>query len=257
MRTPMIAGNWKLHKTKNEAFELIRTLSSATLEINDVEIVVAPVFTVLDAVAQMLNESNVKLAAQNCYPEPFGAFTGEVSAELLKDVGCDYVIIGHSERRKIFNETDLFINKKIHSVLDADLKAILCVGETLEERENGQMFAVLKNQLTIGLANLEHRLMDKIVIAYEPVWAIGTGRTASPQQAQEIHFFLRSLINDLFGPDVSEKTRLLYGGSVKPDNIDDLMAQPDLDGALVGGASLKSEDFLRIIKFKKSNSSFS
>ena len=251
MRIPLIAGNWKLHKTKSEALEFIHTLYSATTEIDGVEIVVAPVFTALDALTQAINDGNIKLAAQNCDPAPYGAFTGEVSADLLSDVGCHYVIIGHSERRKIFKETDFFINQKLHSILGAGLNAILCIGETLEERETGQMFTVLKNQLTSGLENIEHSVMDNIVIAYEPVWAIGTGKTASPQQAQEVHSFLRSVIKDLFDRDVSEKTRLLYGGSVKPDNIDDLMAQPDLDGALVGGASLKAEDFLRIIKFEK------
>ncbi len=251
MRIPMIAGNWKLHKTIPEALELVTALEDQTKDVFNVEIVVAPVFTALNAVAQSLSGSSIKLAAQNCYPEAQGAFTGEVSPQLLKDVGCDYVIIGHSERRQIFGESSEFINRKAHALAESGLGTILCIGETLEERENDQTFNVLRQQLRFGLKGLDAEAMASMVIAYEPVWAIGTGKTATKEQAQEAHAFIRALLKELYNQQVADATRVLYGGSVKPDNVDDLMSEPDVDGALVGGASLKASDFARIVKFEK------
>ncbi len=250
MRTPMIAGNWKLHKTLGEATALVAELMPAVAGNNQVEIVVAPVFTALHKVAEAIAGSNIKLAAQNCYAEAQGAFTGEVSPPLLKDVGCQYVIIGHSERRQLFGETDESINRKAHAVAEAGLVTILCIGETLEERENDSMLDVLRRQVRFALRNLSTEQMADVVIAYEPVWAIGTGVTASNEQAQEAHAFVRALVGELYDQATADATRILYGGSVKPDNVDGLMAQPDVDGALVGGASLKAADFARIVNFK-------
>lgn len=251
MRKPLIAGNWKLHKTLAESTELANSLVSCLKNFTEVDIVIAPVFTALSSVAKVIKGSAVKLAAQNCYPEETGAFTGEVSPMLLKDAGCEYVIIGHSERRQLLAETDHFINQKLIKVLEAGLKPILCIGETLHERESDQMLDVLSNQIKGGLANLSATHMAEVVIAYEPVWAIGTGKTATDEQAQEAHSFIRGLLLGLFTLEVSEATRILYGGSVKPNNIDGLMAMADIDGALVGGASLKAEDFIRLVRFEK------
>jgi triosephosphate isomerase len=250
MRTPMIAGNWKLHKTLGEAAELVNELIPAVKDNGNVEIVVGPVYTALSTVAQAVSKTNIKVAAQNCYPEPSGAFTGEVSAPLLKDVGCDYVIIGHSERRQIFAESNELINRKAHALAATGLGIILCIGETLEERESEQMFDVLRRQVRSGLKGLSDEQMKSVVIAYEPVWAIGTGVTASNEQAQEAHAFVRALVGELYDPATADATRVLYGGSVKPGNVDGLMTQPDVDGALVGGASLKADDFARIVNFQ-------
>ncbi len=249
MRRPLIAGNWKLNKTIAEAKELARELAEQAGTISDRDIVIAPVYTALASVAENVSGSSIQVAAQNCYPQPNGAYTGEVSPELLKDAGCQYIIIGHSERRQIFAETDEFINAKIIKILENGLKPILCIGETLEERESGDMLEVLTTQVKGGLAGLSEKQMKDIVIAYEPVWAIGTGKTASDEQAQEAHSFIRGLVQGLFNPEIAQGIRILYGGSVKPDNVDGLMAQDDIDGALVGGASLKAADFLRIINF--------
>jgi triosephosphate isomerase len=246
----MIAGNWKLHKTLDEATSLINELKPAVSGNDKVEIVVGPVFTALSKAAEAATGSNIKVAAQNCYPEPSGAFTGEVSAPMLKDAGCDYVIIGHSERRQIFGESDEFINKKAHAIAEAGLGTIFCIGETLEERESDQMFEVLRRQIRFGLKGLTVEQMKDVVIAYEPVWAIGTGVTASDEQAQEAHAFIRALLAEIFDRQTGDATRILYGGSVKPGNVDGLMSQPDVDGALVGGASLKAEDFARIVNFQ-------
>lgn len=251
MRKPMIAGNWKLNKTVAEAKELSAALAKELADVKDVDIVISPVFTSLAPVAEEIKGSTVKLAAQNCYPEETGAFTGEVSPLMLKDVGCEYVIIGHSERRQLLEESDAFINQKIIKTLEAGLKPILCIGETLQERENGDMLDVLTTQIKGGLANLSATHMADIVIAYEPVWAIGTGKTATDEQAQEAHSFIRGLLQGMFTQDVAFATRILYGGSVKPSNVDGLMAQDDIDGALVGGASLKAEDFIRLVHFEK------
>jgi triosephosphate isomerase len=250
MRKPMIAGNWKLHKTLAESSALVAELIPAVANNPNVEIVVAPVYTALGKVAETISGSNIKLAAQNCYPEPQGAYTGEVSPPLLKDVGCHYVIIGHSERRQLFGETDELINSKAHALAETGLGIIFCIGETLEERETDRMFDVLRRQLRLGLKNLSATQMSDVVVAYEPVWAIGTGKTASDEQAQEAHAFIRALLTELYDEQTANATRILYGGSVKPDNVDNLMSQPDVDGALVGGASLKAEDFARIANFK-------
>ena len=251
MRKPLIAGNWKLHKTLSEAKQLATSLAENLADVTEVDIVVAPVFTALTTVAEAIQGSPVKLAAQNCYPEETGAFTGEVSPALLKDAGCEYVIIGHSERRQLLEESDHFINQKLIKALEAGLKPILCIGETLQERESDQMLEVLTTQIKGGLANLSAPHMANVVIAYEPVWAIGTGKTASDEQAQEAHSFIRGLLMGLFTLEVSAATRILYGGSVKPNNVDGLMAMDDIDGALVGGASLKAEDFIRLVRFEK------
>ena len=248
MRTPLIAGNWKLHKTLTEAVDLVGALKTAVKDVEDVEILVAPPLTAISMLATKLAGSNIKLGAQNCWYEASGAFTGEVSAPLLKDVGCDYIIIGHSERRQIFGEDDETINKKVKAVLEAGLSCILCIGETLEERESGDMFDVLTRQVKEGLAGVSD--MDSVVIAYEPVWAIGTGKTASSEQAQEVHSFVRGMLQGLYDKETAMATRILYGGSVKPENVDELMSMDDVDGALVGGASLKADDFARIVKFE-------
>ena len=250
MRKPMIAGNWKLHKTISEATSLVSELIPAVASNQNVEIVVAPVYTALAKVAEALAGSNIKLAAQNCYPEPQGAFTGEVSPLLLKDAGCEYVIIGHSERRQLFAETDESVNSKALALAESGLGTIFCIGETLEERESGKMFDVLRQQVTAGLKDLTANQMQTVVVAYEPVWAIGTGKVATDEQAQEVHAFIRGLLAELYDAQTAAATRILYGGSVKPGNVDGLMTQPDVDGALVGGASLKAEDFARIANFE-------
>ena len=249
MRKPMIAGNWKLHKTIAEATSLFSELMPAVATNQNVDIVVAPVYTALSKVAETLSGSNIKLAAQNCYPEPQGAFTGEVSPGLLKDAGCEYVIIGHSERRQLFAETDESVNSKALALAESGLGTIFCIGETLEERETGKMFDVLRQQVTAGLKDLTTEQMKAVVVAYEPVWAIGTGKVATDEQAQEVHAFIRGLLAELYDAQTAAATRILYGGSVKPGNVDGLMTQPDVDGALVGGASLKAEDFARIANF--------
>ena len=250
MRKPMIAGNWKLHKTISEATSLVSELIPAVASNQNVEIVVAPVYTALAKVAEALAGSNIKLAAQNCYPEPQGAFTGEVSPLLLKDAGCEYVIIGHSERRQLFAETDGSVNSKALALAESGLGTIFCIGETLEERESGKMFDVLRQQVTAGLKDLTAKQMQTVVVAYEPVWAIGTGKVATDEQAQEVHAFIRGLLAELYDPQTAAATRILYGGSVKPGNVDGLMTQPDVDGALVGGASLNADDFARIANFE-------
>ncbi|MCW8860508.1 MAG: triose-phosphate isomerase [Deltaproteobacteria bacterium] len=250
MRRPMIAGNWKLNKTIAEACDLSTTLAQQLADVTAVDIIIAPVFTALSSVAATIKNSPVKLAGQNCYPVETGAFTGEVSPLMLKDAGCDYVIIGHSERRQLLDETDGFINQKMLKALEAGLKPILCVGETLQEREGNQILEVLTAQIKDGLVNLSADQMAEVVIAYEPVWAIGTGKTASDEQAQEAHSFIRGMLQGLFNQQVATQTRILYGGSVKPANVDGLMAMDDIDGALVGGASLKAEDFMRLVRFQ-------
>lgn len=250
MRKPLIAGNWKLNKTRDEAKALARDLVARVADVEGVEIVVAPVFTVLTPVAGVLSDSQIELAAQNCYPAETGAFTGEISPVMLKDAGCSWVILGHSERRQLLGESDELINAKVKKAREEGLKVILCIGETLEERDSGAMLEVLTTQVRGGLDGLAIEHMADLVIAYEPVWAIGTGQTASDEQAQEAHSFVRGMIQGLFDPATAVSTRILYGGSVKPDNVDGLMAQDDIDGALVGGASLNADDFERIVKFE-------
>ena len=252
MRRPVIAGNWKLHKTIAETRELALALKSDLAELSDIDIVIAPPFTALSAAAAALAGSGIAVAAQNCYPVASGAFTGEVSPPLLREAGCRYVLVGHSERRQIFGESDEFINAKVGAVLAEGLQPILCIGETLAERDAGQMCEVLTRQLKQGLSGIETAAMAQVVIAYEPVWAIGTGVTASNEQAAEAHAFIRGLLQGLYDEETAKATRILYGGSVKPDNVDGLMAQEDIDGTLVGGASLKTADFIRIARFQRS-----
>ncbi|MFH1799063.1 MAG: triose-phosphate isomerase [Candidatus Omnitrophota bacterium] len=248
MRRPIIAGNWKMSKDVNEARELINGIKRAVYDIDNVEIVVCPPFVDLAEAEEMTHESNIFIGAQNCYWESEGAFTGEVSVPMLKSIGCQYVIIGHSERRKYFGETNSTVNRKIRAVVDGELIPILCVGETLEERESGRMIEVVKSQVIEALNEFDEIYLDKLVIAYEPVWAIGTGKTATPGQAQEVHNMIRNLLNELYSETFSETRRVLYGGSVKPDNIENLMNEKDIDGGLIGGASLKIDDFAGIIK---------
>ena len=252
MRTPMIAGNWKMHKDNQEAVDLVRDLSERVKGIADVEIVVCPPFTALSDVSRILQEagSDIKLGAQNVYPEPQGAFTGEISPLMLKAVAADYVIVGHSERREILGESDGLIARKLRAVLDAGMTPILCVGETLEEREKGEARSKVEGQLQADLAPLSRDEMAEMVIAYEPIWAIGTGKTATPQDAQDMTSFIRGKIESDYGQGIAGDIRILYGGSVKPENIADLMAMEDIDGALVGGASLKAEDFAAIASFQ-------
>lgn len=248
MRKLIIAGNWKLNYTEKEAVELVTALKNELGDISTVDIVVCPVFTALPVVHDILLESNIGLGAQNMHWEDAGAFTGEVSAPMLKDIGVEYVIIGHSERRQYFGETDATVNKRLKAALKHGLTPIVCVGENLAEREKGRTFEVLEKQCRGGLDGLEAEEIEKIIIAYEPVWAIGTGRTATPQQAQEAHKFVRDLLAEMYDDDTAQTVRIQYGGSVKPDNSASLMSQPDIDGALVGGASLKAETFTEIIR---------
>ncbi len=233
----------------DDAKALVQELKGLVSDVQDVEVVVCPPFISLGAVQEIIKESNIQLGAQNVYWEKSGAFTAEVSAPMLKSVGCTYAIIGHSERRSYFGETDETVNKRTFAALEEGLKPIVCVGETLEERESDKTFDVIKQQITGGLVNLNQEQMASIVIAYEPVWAIGTGKTATKEQAQEVHAFIRKLLAELFGEATAEATRIQYGGSVKAENATELMAQPDIDGALVGGASLKAASFEGIVKF--------
>ena len=250
-RLPFIAGNWKMNKTVGEALDLIRELKTVISGVNEVEVAVAPPFTALFPVRKELEGSSIRLAAQNLYWEEKGAFTGEISPPMLKEVGCHYVIIGHSERRQFFGESDETVNRRINAALAQGLKVIFCIGETLKEREDGKTFSLLEKQTEGGLKGLSDKEMKKMVIAYEPVWAIGTGKTATPEQAEEVHRFIRGKLERFYSKAVSEEIRIQYGGSVTPDNIKGLMVQPDIDGALVGGASLKAESFSKIVRFKE------
>lgn len=250
-RLPFMAGNWKMNKTVGEAIDLVRELKAAISGVKAVEVAVAPPFTALYAVRKELDGSSIGLAAQNLYWEEKGAFTGEVSPLMLKEVGCHYVIIGHSERRQFFGETDETVNRRIKAALAQGLKVIFCIGETLKEREEGKTFSVIEKQVEGGLKGLGDQGMRNMVIAYEPVWAIGTGMTAAPEQAEEVHGFIRGKIEKIYSRAVSEEIRIQYGGSVTPENIKGLMNQPDIDGALVGGASLKAESFAKIVRFKE------
>ena len=248
-RKPIIAANWKMHKGPAEAVEFIEEFDNLIGDTSPVDIVLAPAFVSLPAAKQALvNSDLVQLASQNCHFESHGAFTGEISIGMLQEIGVDYVIIGHSERRSIFGEDDGLINQKTQALHAASVKPIVCIGETLDERDNDQVESVLRRQLTDGLKGLDAANMLETVIAYEPVWAIGTGRTASPEQAQDAHRFTREVIGELFGEDVASRIRIQYGGSVKPANTAELMSQPDVDGALVGGASLDPVSFSEICK---------
>lgn len=250
MRKPLIAGNWKMHMTVAQAGELVEGMLAGVGQPQDSEVLVCPPFTALHAVGRLVKDSPVMLGGQNLYPKDSGAYTGEISAPMLLEAGCTYVIVGHSERRGYFGESDEFVNEKTKAALNAGLKVILCVGESRQQREAGQAESIVTHQVRKCLAGLTTGDMADMVIAYEPIWAIGTGLTASPQDAQEMHACIRSLLGELLGEEIAEATRILYGGSVKPGNIDDLMVQPDIDGALVGGASLEAQSFLRIIHFE-------
>lgn len=249
IRRPLIAGNWKMNLTSAESVKLVKELKEKVKDVTGTDILVCPSFTSLKKVSSLLKKSNIELGAQNVYCEEKGAFTGEVSAAMIKEVGCRYVIIGHSERRHILKENDDLINKKIKVSLKNKLRPILCVGETLEERESGKTSEIVVGQIKNGLKDITKDEMHKIVIAYEPLWAIGTGKNATPEQAQEIHVLIRNTVKEIFDDKVCAEIRILCGGSVKPDNIKDLMMQSDIDGALVGGASLKAEDFEKIVRF--------
>jgi len=249
MRIPVIAGNWKMHKTRDEARALVKAIRDGIGNISQREVVIAPPFTALAAAAEEIQGSGIILAAQNAHWEDKGAFTGEISLPMLRDAGCGMVILGHSERRQYFGETDELINRKVKAVLNAGLQPIICIGETLVERESGKHEETVSQQLLGGLDGLTPEDLLRIIFAYEPVWAIGTGRTASPETAQEMHGYIRGRLLEKFGEN-AKTVRILYGGSVKPDNVDDLMQKPDIDGALVGGACLEAESFLRIIRFQ-------
>ncbi len=248
MRTPFVAGNWKLNKTPSEAAKLAADVRRVAAPLRGVDVAIAPTMVSLAAVARTLDDSNVKLSAQNVFWEAGGAYTGEVSAAMLKDVGCTYVIVGHSERRTYFGETDETVAKRVRATLDEGLLPIVCIGERLDQRDAGKAFEVVRTQLLGGLELVEADEAATLVIAYEPVWAIGTGRTATPQQAQEVHAYIRGILAERFDEDTAAAIRIQYGGSVKPSNASDLMGQPDIDGALVGGASLKADAFADIIR---------
>ena len=251
MRRPIIVGNWKMHKTTAEAVALVKALSGSVAQVHGVDIGVAPPYTALMAVAEALRGSTVFVAAQNMHWEPQGAFTGEISAAMLTEVGCARVIIGHSERRQFFAETDMTVNRKLRAALNAQLDPILCLGETLDQREGNATFGVLEQQIRQGLADIPGEGMSRVVVAYEPVWAIGTGKTATPAQAQEVHAFIRGLLGELYGKALADEVRIQYGGSVNTGNIHALMSQPDVDGALVGGASLEASSFAQIVSFQR------
>lgn len=250
MRTPLIAGNWKMYKTIGEATALVRDLLAGLGPLADREAIVCPPFTALAAVAPLVVGSQLGLGAQNLYPEAQGAFTGEVSPVMLADVGCRYVIVGHSERRQYFGESDAFVNRKLRAALAHGLRPIVCVGESKPQRDAGQAEPIVTAQVRAALVEVTPEQMADVVIAYEPIWAIGTGDTATPADAQSMHAAIRSTLADLYGAEIAATVRIQYGGSVKPDNIDELMAQPDIDGALVGGASLQAASFLRIINYQ-------
>jgi triosephosphate isomerase (TIM) len=252
MRKPVIAGNWKMFKLLGEAVDTALELKPLVANANHCDVVIAPVFTALKTVADRLEGSNIRVAAQNCSVQnDFGAHTGEIAPAMLKDVGCSHVIIGHSERRQFYGETDASVNQKTKATLAAGLTAIVCVGEMLDEREAGNAENVVKDQLVKGLEGLTVADMGRIIIAYEPVWAIGTGKTATPEQAQDMHATVRKTVAESHGSEVAQNVRILYGGSVKPDNIATLMSQPDVDGALVGGASLEATSFSQIVNFER------
>lgn len=248
MRTPIIAGNWKMNLLKGESVALVEGLKQGLADVSGVEVVVCPPFTGLYPVAHVLAGTNIDVGGQNCYTAESGAFTGEVAPQMLSDIGCKWCIVGHSERRQVFGETDESLNEKLKFVLNAGLKVMFCVGETFEERESGAMDEVLRRQIRIGLEGLTDAQFANLVIAYEPVWAIGTGLTATPGQADEAHGFIRALVRETFSETISSALRIQYGGSVKAENAAELMALANVDGALVGGASLNADSFCAIVK---------
>jgi triosephosphate isomerase len=247
MRTPFVAANWKMYKTVHEALAFVKEFKAMVKDVHDVEIVLAPPFTALHTAVEAAHGSNIGIAGQNLHWEREGGFTGEVSAGMLKEAGAEYVIIGHSERRRLFGETDQTVNRKLGAALAASLTPIVCIGETLEERDAGQTLDVLDRQIKQGLDGLTADQVGALVVAYEPVWAIGTGRNATPAQAGEAHAHIRGRLRQWFGGSAAEQCHILYGGSVKPDNIRELKALPDVDGALVGGASLDIKSFFEIV----------
>ena len=249
MRKKVVAGNWKMNNDLSQSVNLISEIKNAVAgkELN-VEIIICPPFTSLETASALVKDTNVKLGGQNMYFEDSGAYTGEISASMLKSVGCEFVILGHSERRAIFGESDEVINKKIKKALSAGLKPIFCIGETLEERESGVTNKIIEKQVRNGLTGISAEELESIIVAYEPVWAIGTGKTATPEQAQEVHKFIRNLIKELYSANSAENLTIQYGGSVKGDNAKSLLSQPDIDGALVGGACLNADSFFDIIK---------
>ena len=251
MRKPVIAGNWKMYKTVSESVETALALKPLIANANHCEVIIAPVFTSIKTVSDRLEGSNIHIAGQNCATEvKEGAHTGEVAAFMLRDAGASHVIVGHSERRQLYAETDEMVRKKCKAGISDGLSVIMCVGESLEQRDQGMAETVVSGQLSGGLSGLTASDLDRIIVAYEPVWAIGTGRTATPEQAQEMHAFIRRVFAERHFAEAAEKLRILYGGSVKPDNVAGLMAQRDIDGALVGGASLQADSFARIVNYK-------
>lgn len=249
LRKPFLAGNWKMNLDRRAGLELVRALADVVGDRSDRDVAVFPPFVYIDEIARALSGSPIRVGAQNVCDEESGAFTGEISATQLLDVGATLVTIGHSERRHVYGESDELCQRKVQRALGAGLDVVLCVGETLEQREAKQTEAVVSRQLTSGLSSVSRQDLERVTIAYEPVWAIGTGRTATPEQAGEVHEYLRGLAAGLYDDGMAEALRIQYGGSVKPDNVDELMAVPGIDGALVGGACLKAEDFRRIIEF--------
>lgn len=248
MKKPFIAGNWKMNLCLKDAITLAETIKTKTENVSNVDIGICPSFVFLGDIAKVVKGSNIRLGSQNMHSKESGAYTGEVSGQMIKDIGCSHVIIGHSERRHVFGETDEFINKKLKSAFSFQLAPIFCVGETLEERGHGKTTDIIDNQLREGLRDINYENIKTLTIAYEPVWAIGTGKSASPEQANEVHTFIRKFITKEYGEEIAEGMVIQYGGSVKPDNINDLLLQTDIDGALTGGASLESESFLKIIE---------
>ncbi|OQX95798.1 triose-phosphate isomerase [candidate division KSB1 bacterium 4572_119] len=249
MRKTIIAGNWKMNKTKSESIAFAKDLKNKIDKIEKTDVIVCPGFVSLCSVSEILKETRANVGAQNMHWEPSGAYTGEVSAEMIESCGCQYVLVGHSERRQYFDETDDKVNNKIKRALTTCcISPILCVGETLEQREAGKTNKVIEKQIKQGLEGLSHAQMQRIIVAYEPVWAIGTGVTATPEQAQEVHGFIRKTITMIFDEQIAEKLSILYGGSVKPSNISELLHQKDIDGGLIGGASLKLDSFVEMIE---------
>jgi triosephosphate isomerase len=254
VRIPIIGGNWKMHLgTLDDAISMVKKLKNLVKGIRSIDIVIAPPFTVLNSVVKELRKTNVNVAAQNMYFEDEGAFTGEISPSFLKSMGVKYVILGHSERRVIFGETDDLINKKIKKALETSLIPIVCIGENLDAREAGKTKEIIGNQMDLSFQNMTNQDMLKIIIAYEPIWAIGTGKTATPEQAEEIHVFIREILKEKYGEKVADETRIQYGGSIKPTNAKSLFSKENIDGGLVGGASLNSDSFFEIIKAAEKN----
>ncbi len=253
-RKPLMAANWKMNLSLDEARDLLNGIKSAPIDFNRVDVLVAPPFTTLHLAQTILTETDILIAGQNMHWESKGAFTGEISPLMLKEAGCGHVILGHSERRTLFFETSETVNQKVDAAIEAGLIPIVCIGETLKQREDKKTFDIIKTQLNESLKTSckKRNLPQTVIIAYEPVWAIGTGKTATPEMAQEVHHFIRRWLIENFGHNTGETIRTLYGGSVKPDNIKALISQPDIDGALIGGASLKVDSFLSIIQFYKS-----